>query len=170
MEDAIKTTIIVEMLGRPKEHLESTLKKLVEVLGKEKGVKIIKSSVQEPKVFQTENERGESIKPENQLYTSFTEIEMEVDNINNLIRIVFKYMPAHVEVLSPTKINLNNFEISGLLSDITTRLHHYDAIAKNALMNNQILANRLKELEGKTDSKEIAEAQEKTSTKKSKKK
>jgi hypothetical protein len=152
----IKISIILEMLGRPKEHLEETLNKLVEALGKEKGIKISNKKVHEAKELENKDKNGKivEVKPENQLYTSFAEIEMDIDDLNTLIIMTFKYMPAHIEIVSPAEFNINNFEVTGLLNEITARLHHYDAIAKSALMNNKLIAGKLQEVIAKTGYKE----------------
>ena len=142
--EKIQTSIILEMLGRPKEHLEETLNKLVEVLGKEKGLKITNKTIHEPKKLEDRDKDGNLIKvtPENQLYTAFAEIEMDTD-LDTLIKITFKYMPSHIEIISPEAFNITNFEVTGLLNEITARLHHYDAIAKSALMNNKLLTRKI---------------------------
>jgi hypothetical protein len=155
-DQKIKISAILEMLGRPKEHLEETLNKLVEVLGNEKGIKVTYKKVHDAKELENKDKNGNPVEvtPENQLYTSFAEIEMDVDKLDTLIRITFKYMPAHVEIVSPEGFNINNFEVTGLLNEITARLHHYDAIAKSALMNNKIIVGKLQEVISKTGYKD----------------
>lgn len=175
-EEKLKIAIIIEMMGRPKEHLAETLSKFIEILGKEKGINISNKKIHDPKKLEEKDKDGNiiEVKPENQLYTSFAEIEMDIDNLNTLIIMTFKYMPAHIEIIYPEKFNINNFEITGLLNEITARLHHYDSIAKSALMNNKIIVGKLKEVIAKTgykedDNQEKLEDSEKLKNKKAKK-
>ncbi|HLC54666.1 MAG TPA: hypothetical protein VJK07_03520, partial [Candidatus Nanoarchaeia archaeon] len=46
--EAIEARIIIEMLGRPAEHLSATLNSLIERLGAEKGVAIKQKKVYDP--------------------------------------------------------------------------------------------------------------------------
>jgi len=156
MEEKIKANIILEMLGRPKEHLEDTIKKLVEVLGTEKGVKVLHENFHEATKVEEKDKEGniKEIPEDKQLYTTFTEVEIEADDVIKLIYVVFKYMPGHIEVTHPDNFEINNFDLSSVLSEITAKLHNYDAIAKNALMQNRIIANKLKEVIEKTGYKE----------------
>jgi hypothetical protein len=132
----IKAVLIFEMLGRPAEHLKETLAKFVETIGKEKGVSITSKKLNEPKKIEPS---------EKELYTTFAEIEANFKNLETLIGIVFVYMPSHIEILSPTEINIKNFEINSLLSNLTMRLHKYDELAKVMGMERELLKNKLQE-------------------------
>jgi hypothetical protein len=156
MTRKIKVAIVLEMMGRPKEHLEETMAKLIEAVGKEKGLSVSGKKIHETKKIEDKDENGtvRGMTAQNQLYSTFAEIDLEADDIMALLVLVFKYMPAHIEIISPENFDLNNFEISSLLSELTARLHHYDAIAKTALINNQLITNKLKEVIHKTGYKE----------------
>ncbi len=135
--DKIKSTIILEILGRPPEHLKKTLKDLIEKMGKEKGVNILNKKINEP--VELEKKKG--------FYTSFAEIELETDTLMILNSIVFRYTPAHVEIMEPENITMKNEEVGELLSETIRRLHKYDEVARILQNEKKILETKLKKLE-----------------------
>mgnify|MGYP001592176389 CR=1 FL=1 len=162
-EIKIRATFILEMLGRPKEHLEETLKRLVERLGEEKGVKIIESKIHEAKKLDiklSEKDKGdlEKLKKElkdsknlhvsEDMYTTFAEIDADFDNVDSLLGISFNYMPSNIEITDPQHFVLKKEFIGNILTNTITRLHRYDEIAKKLTLDKTILENKLKELKG----------------------
>jgi len=121
MEDKpIKALIILEMLGKPKDFVVESLNKTIEKLSEEKDVQLISKDVKEAKEH-TQNK---------EFFTTFAELEVEVTQISTLAMLMFIYMPAHIEVISPEKIMVTNNSYSELLSELTRRLHRYDEIAR----------------------------------------
>ncbi len=132
--DKIKSTIILEVLGRPPEHLEKTLKDLIDKIDKEKGVKVLNQKVN--KSVELEKKKG--------FYTSFAEIELETETLMYLNGVIFKYSPAHVEIIEPENIIMKNEELGEVLSEIVRRLHKYDEVARVLQNEKKILENKLK--------------------------
>lgn len=159
---SMQARMILEILGRPKEHVADALKGLVEKIGKEKGVKILEKHIHEPL----------EVKDSKDLFTSFTELVLECDSISTFFGIVFAYMPANIELIEPTEITLKNEEFTLLASRIVQRLHNYDAIARKFLVENQMLKEKMglpsaPEKEEKSSTKKKSKAK---SSKKQKKK
>lgn len=132
----VKAALIIEVLGKPPEHLIETLEKIIEGIDKEKGVKVLSKNVKEPQQL---NDNPE-------FYTSFAEIEVEVEEILYLIMLMFKYMPAHIEIISPETITLNNNGWDELLNELTRRLHGYDEVARVLGIEKNILERKLRDL------------------------
>jgi len=145
--EEIKSIIIIEMMGRPPEHLRQVMKDFLKKLGSEKGVKVTNKKTHKPKLFEQKDKEGKIIEmPKGQeLYSVFSEIDLETKELFDLLRIVFLYMPSHIEIISPLDLKMPNDELGGMLTEITKKLHQYDAIAKNAIMQNKILVTRLQE-------------------------
>jgi hypothetical protein len=156
-EKKVRASIILEVIGRPAEYLTETLNGIIEKIGKENGVKVRNSKVNVP-VEMKEN-KG--------FYTSFADVEVEVDEILYLAILVFRYMPAHVEVISPQNISLSNVEWGDILSEITRKLHSYEEIVRITQNEKFILEKRLREL---LPEKPKEEDSEKKQDKKEKKK
>jgi len=135
-----KAALILEVMGRPKEHLAETLKELIEKIGSEKGVEVVHKNINEPKELEKQKD----------LFTNFAEVEIKVETLMNLVIVMFKYMPSHVELISPEKLSFDNDEFSGFLNETTRRLHGYEELARVFQMEKQVLENKIKKLsEGK---------------------
>lgn len=141
----IKAAIIIEMMGRPAEHLKEVMKEFLKKLDSENGIKITAKKIHEPKEVTAKDNEGKIIKIDDsrKVFCTFAEIDLEAKEIFDLIRIVFEYMPSHTEVIYPEEFQFQNFDFTTILNEITKKLHNYDAIAKNALMQNQMLANKI---------------------------
>lgn len=137
MVGKIRAFVIFEMLGRPPEHLKETLGQFVEKLGKEKNVKVLSKKINEVK-------RVEQAKQE--IYTTFAETELQFKDIASLIKLVFVYMPSHIEITGPEELKMKNFEVNELVNELVRKLHQYDEIAKRLSVERNILYNRLQQL------------------------
>jgi hypothetical protein len=138
MENKIKAMFIFEILGRPPEHIKESLSQLIDKLGEFPGIKIENKKIHEPKPVENEKVKD--------FFTTFAEIEVSAEEINALINIIFNAMPSHVEIIEPNKIELNNFDLTNLLSSLTVKLHRYDEIAKTITIERNMLIAKLKEL------------------------
>jgi len=132
----ITAVMILEIIGKPAEHLVETLEKITEEMGNEKGVEINNKKINEP----TE------MKDRKDFFMTFAEIEIEVEEVLQLAILMFKYMPAHVEIVSPESIILTNNEYGDVLSELTRRLHKYDEVARVVQMEKDILEKKLKDV------------------------
>jgi hypothetical protein len=158
MERKIRALFIFEILGKPPEHIKETMGELIDKLGELPGIEIDKKEIHEPKPFKEKDAKD--------LFTTFSEVEILSDNIENIIAVMFHAMPSHVEIIEPEELILKNFNISSMLTSLITKLHRYDEIAKAIVLERNVLANRLKEMqekienskkEDKTEKKEITD-------------
>jgi hypothetical protein len=137
----IRSTIILEIIGKPKEHLVKTLEDIIKQINEEQGVCVTGKKINEPVLMKDTKE----------LYTTFAEVELEIEDILYLAVIMFKYMPAHIEVISPELIALTNNGWTDILSELTRRLHSYEEIARIMQIQNSKIQNKLKELISKSN-------------------
>ena len=162
----ITAILILDIIVRPPEHLIESLKNIIEDMGKEKGVVIKSKEIKEPVLM----------KDQKKFYTTFAEIELETDDMIYLAILMFKYMPANIEIISPEIIALSNNGFNDILNELVRRLHGYDEIARVIQMEKRVLLEKIKELGGdvsdiklQTSQKEH-EGKKKSGSKKSKKK
>ena len=152
----ISAMLIFEIIGRPQNYIVESLKNIISQMGLEKGVKIIKSDVKEPRKIEEKGsvvstaEKGIKVE-QNEFYTTFADIEVEADDVQTVAQLVLGYMPAHVEIQSPEKITLNNGEMGDLLSDIVRKLHAYDEVARVTQVERIALEGRIRELLSEKD-------------------
>ena len=127
-EGWIHCVFIIEMLGKPKEHLEKTLKGYISALKKDKKVEILKEEYAEP-------EKDKDSK----LYTIFVELEVLVNGTAKVIEFCFDYLPSSVEILDPSSLEYKSQDFSALLNDLQARLHQIDMALKNSNQENTVL-------------------------------
>ena len=134
----IRALFVLEVLGRPPEHLVETLQGLIKKIGEEKGVIVKDHKINKPVLM----------KDQKDFYTNFAEVEIEVKDSLKLLLMVFKYMPAHLEILYPENIRLTNDGFGLILNELTRRLHGYDEVARIIQMEKKILEKKLRTLLG----------------------
>lgn len=122
----ITCRLIIEILGKPEQHVVDTLRALLKKLKEEKGVKITKGTVHKPK-------------QEGNFFSAFSEIEAELDDIALLSNICFNYMPSSIEIISPEKLDMNPLMISDFINDLMARLHEVDMRLKSITSQNIVL-------------------------------
>lgn len=136
-EDKIKAVFMLEILGRPPEHITETLKDIIENrMKKEKGVVVKNYKINEPVL----------IKDQKDLYTNFAEIEIEFENTLALLFMSFAYMPAHIEIMHPEKLKITNNELSSIVNELTRKLHGYEEIVRIVQAEKNILEKKLKSI------------------------
>jgi hypothetical protein len=134
----INAILILEIIGRPPEHLVGSLEGIAKQIGEEKGVKVLGKKINPPVIM----------KEQKDFYVSFMEVEAEIEEILSLAILMFKYMPAHVEIISPQNLTLTNAGFNDLFNELTRRLHGYEEIARILQTEKMILENQLKTIVG----------------------
>lgn len=121
----IVARVIIEMLGAPKEYIETTLKNYIEKLKKD-GIKIIKETV-------------EPAQKQNELFSTFVELDIDFDKMEDLLGFCFDSMPSSVEILEPEELQINASDLSGHLNDLQAKLHEVDMVVKTTRAQNKVL-------------------------------
>ena len=125
----IKARIVIEIAGIPKEHVESTLKMVIEKLTTEKDVNVMRQTTYEPVEI-------------GKLWSTFSDIEVEVSDLNRLISLCFDYMPSSIEIIEPNSITSYAKDVTDLVNDLLAKLHSYDMVVKNLNAENALLKKK----------------------------
>jgi hypothetical protein len=126
----VRALMIVEMAGKPAEHLKSTLEKHMDILNGVKGLSVNSIKVSDAKKI--EEVGGKKIPAGEEMFTAFAEADFEIESFTMLTQVMFDFMPSSVEVIEPANISLTTKDATDLLNNISGRLHRYDEIAKIA--------------------------------------
>ncbi len=126
--------MIVEIAGRPSEHIKDYLSNHIMVLEKLKDIEVHSIKVSDPK--ELEKKEGET----EVSYTCFAEADFEVETLGRLTELIFDFMPSSIEVIEPGNIKMGQADATSLMNNISGRLHRYDEFAK-------VAGNKIKELE-----------------------
>ncbi len=130
-EGKILTRIIIEIVGKPKEHIEKALKLVVEKIKEQKGLQIV-----EEKLFDAEKQ--------DEMFSTFAELGVLFKDIETLVGFCFDFMPSSIEILDPEKLSFDSNEFAGLINDLLAKLHQMtlkmvqNDIEKKALKKNML--------------------------------
>src|SRR3989338_1910014 len=126
----IRCKVIIEVLGKPKEHVENSIRLYVDKIKEDSDLILLSS-----KFADAEEKAG--------LWSTFVELEMVVKGITKLIAFCFDYMPSSVQVLKPESYMLERATIEDFENDLQARLHHVDMIIKKQKNENDFLRKNM---------------------------
>jgi hypothetical protein len=112
-EGYIHIRAIIEMLGKPKEHVNDTLKSYVDKLDEAENFLVVSEEYSEP-----EEKEG--------MFSIFVEVELLVKGTENIAFFCFDYLPASVEILEPLNLKYSSHNLTDFLNDLLQRLHALD--------------------------------------------
>lgn len=133
--------VILEMLGKPKEHIEKTMQDYVNNIAENKNIKLISKEIAEAK--EQEIPSGIKIGENEKVWSTFTEMEFMIKGISKLVGFCFDYMPSSIEILAPEKIVFNLHTITDFVNDLQAKLHKMDAVLKNQNNENMFLKRNM---------------------------
>lgn len=128
MEKGIYFRAVVEILGKPKEHVDSSLKGYIQKLKEDTHYIVLKEEFADLKKHE-----------ENDLWMAFAELEIKTAGLTAIIDFCFEYMPSLIEIIEPYELKITSLDVSSFLNDLQAKLHGVDMLAKQLKMENQIL-------------------------------
>lgn|SRR3989338_1150152 len=126
----VHARILIEMVGKPKEHVEKTLKDYVSQIEKTDKIKVTKKNFAELKEIEG-------------LWSTFVELEGYFKGFSTLIGFCFDYMPSSVEVLAPEHMTFTNLASTQMLNDLQSKLHTMDMMLKKLNNENEFMRSNL---------------------------
>jgi len=123
---------LIEVLGKPKEHVEEALKGYVAKLKEDDRYKVLSEEF----AAIEKNEKEE-------LWATFAELEIKTESVDHIIDFCFDYMPSLIEILEPAELTLADTQIATFLNDLQAKLHQVDMVAKQVKMENDLLKKNL---------------------------
>ena len=124
-----------EVLGKPKEHVDSTLNGYLKKLKENSRYQVVKEDLAELKQHE-----------DSELWMAFAEIEIKTAGVAEIIDFCFDYMPSLIEIIEPEELQLDSLVVSSFLNDLQAKLHGVDMLAKQMKMENQLTNNSLARL------------------------
>jgi hypothetical protein len=131
----IRVRTIIEVLGKPKEHIEKTIREYVEKIKEDNDFVVLKEHFSDSE----EQKHGEDT-----YFAIFVELEFLVKGLHPLIGFCFNYMPSSIEIEKPEELTLPADMMNALFNDLQARLHKVDMIVKQQVNENQFLRNNLR--------------------------
>ena len=137
MDNKITFRAIIEVLGKPKEHVEKSLREYVEKIK------------QDEKYHLTFEDVAESQKlPDQELWSIFAEVEVDTKQMVHVTSFCFDYMPSLIEIIEPESISLKDVEFTHFLNDLQAKLHQVDMVSKQVKLENDIWKKSVHDLLG----------------------
>ena len=109
----------IEVLGYPESHIDEVIKKIIEKLKTEDGIKLIKEEIHQ----------AEKVKEE--FFVSFVDVEIKINDFNKLLNFCYDYLPSSLEILDAEKITIPIREFSSALNEMIAKLHKYNLVLTN---------------------------------------
>jgi hypothetical protein len=124
---SVVARIIINVAGKPKEHVEKAMKIVVENIQKEKQISIIKRKMMKAQ------------KKEEAYFSAVAELEIECDNPAALVGFCLDYLPSSVEIIEPEEINLDSMDLASLLNDLLSKMHNASLNVGQMKSENELL-------------------------------
>ncbi|MBI4452914.1 hypothetical protein HY637_05780 [Candidatus Woesearchaeota archaeon] len=122
----IRCRTIIEVLGKPKEHVENSIKEYVDHIKEDPELVVL-------------SEDYSGLREQGKLWSQFVELDLVIKGTSKLISFCFEYMPSSLEVMKPESLSLSSTETSRFLNDLQARLHGVDMVVKQLKAENDFL-------------------------------
>ena len=126
----VRCRTIIEILGKPKEHVEKTMRMYVDKIKQDSELIFL-------------NVNFSDAEEKDKLWAAFAEIEMIVKGIPKLIGFCFDYMPSSIEILKPEEFAIKASTIQDFVNDLQARLHTVDMVVKKQKNENDFLKRNM---------------------------
>ena len=141
----LKVHLIFEVVGKPAEFIDETIRKLIIELEKEKELEFLGKEIGTAKPYVMKTDAGEKT----DLFSTYAEVEILIESLKRLIQIIFDYMPSSVEISEPTEIKIKTQDSNLILNELAVKLHQYDLSNKKLVFQRNAIFNKLQELQKK---------------------
>jgi len=132
-EQLFRFKTILEILGKPKEHVETTIKSLV-------------NQIKSLKQFTLKDSYISETQEQDHLFSVFAELELSAKDISSIMGFCFDFMPSSIDIIEPESLSLSSKDISDFLTDLQAKLHQGDMVSKKLNSVNLFLRRNLHSL------------------------
>jgi hypothetical protein len=129
----IRIKAILEVLGKPKEHIEEKLKEYIERIKKDENIIVMSHNLSEA------TEQGE-------IWSIFADIEVVIKGMVNLFGFCLDYTPSSIEILKPEEFKFKDTDTTTFINDLLGKLHQTNMITKQLGTENRFLKKNMHNL------------------------
>ena len=126
----IRCKVIIEVLGKPKDHVEDSIRDYVEKIKNDPELIVMNADFSEAA-------------EKNRLWAVFVELDMVIKGILKLIGFCFDYMPSSIEITKPEEFAIKKSTVENFINDLQARLHNVDMVVKKQKNENTFLKKNL---------------------------
>jgi hypothetical protein len=135
-QELIRARAILEVLGKPREHVEKTIKMLVDRVKQSPNTTVLSEK------FAEIRQEGKT------MFSTFVELDMVIKGFTALTGFCFDFMPSSIEIEKPELLTVKNRDISHIFNDLQSKLHDVDMVAKTLRVERDFLKRNLNTMIG----------------------
>ena len=126
----LRCKVIMEMLGKPKEHVEKTIRAYVDNIKNDQDLIVL-------------NVEFSDATEKDNLWAVFSELDMVIKGIPKLIAFCFDYMPSSIQIIKPEEFMMTHSLIENFANDLQARLHNVDMVVKKLKNENEFIKKNM---------------------------
>jgi len=123
----LKCHAVIELMGKPKEHIDDALKKYIEQIKQEKNLQVSDVVISEAQRMNTGATKEGMMQ---EVWTAFADVDFMINDPVTLTAFCLQYMPASIEIIEPAEMKLTSNQTTTFFNDLQSRLHQLDMAAK----------------------------------------
>ena len=144
--EKIKIHTIIEIAGSPKEHVEETINKMMDIMKENKKLNIQKKEIAKAEKIElpAEVKNAQDI----EVFSSFAELEIEMPNLEEIMQFCYTFMPSSLEIMEPANVTMGQKDLENALNDLLGKLHdqakvimEYQTLKQKIIQSRQQRAN-----------------------------
>jgi len=128
----IRTRMIFEIVGKPKEHVKDTIEKYITEISKVNEV--------------IEYDFLEVEETEDGFFSAVAQLEFLLKDLNQMFHLCFQYMPSSIEIIEPESLSLKNFDLTSVVNSLQGNLHTIDYASKIEKQKNIVMSQNMTKL------------------------
>jgi hypothetical protein len=129
-EGWIRAHVTFELIGNPKEHVETTIRGYVGLIEKDPQIELLKVEYGEPE-------------EQSKLWCTYAETELLVRGLEKFTELCFNSMPANIEIIEPADLVFSQKDFSMWMNDLLSKLHEASAQAQSVNASNKMLQQNI---------------------------
>jgi len=123
----IRILIVFELVGTPKDHVETTIKNYMANLKSDSRIEIINEDY------------ADTVEQEDGMFSTFVEAELLVSSMDVLTWLAINFSPASIEVIEPNQLVFKESVITGWYNDLISKMHEISTVLRQERNVNQQL-------------------------------
>lgn len=128
----IRATVLFEIAGNPKKHVEDTLKLYLDNISQDESIITLKEDLEE------------AINIEDQgVYSTAAEVDYLIYGLDKLTWFAFNFMPASIEVSDPGELTFSDKDFNNWMNDLLAKLHEVNTAHTGLKTEHQALVKNL---------------------------
>lgn len=116
----IRAIVTFEVVGKPAKHVEQALAEYIENIKKDSRIIIL------------QEEREEALEHEDGMFSTFSEAELLVKDLETFTWLCINFSPASIEIIKPEELVVEGRDITNWLNDLLAKLHEIATGYRNA--------------------------------------